>query len=447
MSSSAPSTPAGHARFRLGRRGTFWSAALVLALSLWSSGAPSVLYPIYAAEWNLPPVVVTGVFGAYPLALLLVLLFFGGLSDAIGRRRAMLLGTALIVVAAGLFAIAPDVLWLFAARIVQGVGTGLALGAATAAMVEHNPFRNPRAASAATTASTATGLTIALVLSGALAQFAPLPLVLSYVVLALIAAVTLVALALTPDDSPRTSRADSPRAGDTRASVADGTRTSRRSGTLHLPRGAVLAFAAATLSVSVAYTVGAIFLSLGSQMARDLTGTSNLLVVGALLGVSSLAIGVTALLLGRVPAHVSIIVGGLLSLTGLAVMAAAAAAGSIALFLLWCVVGGIGYSFCFTGGLGLASRVAPEAHRGATLSLLYLVSYLLQAGTAVAAGALATALGLRAAVDIAAPALALLAVAAIVLSTADRRRTRAKDASRPVSETPVLSASSQPSPS
>ncbi|TDW29829.1 hypothetical protein [Cryobacterium psychrophilum] len=72
----------------LGRRGTFWSAAVVLALCLWASGAPSVLYPVYAADWDLPAVVTTSVFGAYPLALLLVLLFFGGVSDAIGRPSA-----------------------------------------------------------------------------------------------------------------------------------------------------------------------------------------------------------------------------------------------------------------------------------------------------------------------------------------------------------------------
>ena len=75
-----------------GKRGTFWSASLVLGLSLWASGASSVLYPVYAAKWDLPPVVTTSVFGVYPLALLVVLLFFGSLSDTIGRRRAILIG-------------------------------------------------------------------------------------------------------------------------------------------------------------------------------------------------------------------------------------------------------------------------------------------------------------------------------------------------------------------
>ncbi|MDO9396369.1 MAG: MFS transporter, partial [Herbiconiux sp.] len=181
-------------------------------------------------------------------------------------------------------------------------------------------------------------------------------------------------------------------------------------------------------SVSVAYTVGAIFLSLGAQMARDLTGTTDLLVIGGLLGISSIAIGVTALCLRRVPAHVSILVGGGLSLVALGIMALAAAVGSIGLFLAWCIVGGIGYSFAFTGGLGVLNRAAPPEHRGATLSMLYLFSYLLQALTAVGAGALATAIGLGPAVDLAAPLLGLLVLVSLGFAVSDlvagRRRVR-----------------------
>lgn len=406
---------------RLGNRGTFWSAAAVLALCLWSSGAASVLYPVYAAQWSLPPVVTTSVFGAYPVALLLVLLLFGGVSDVIGRRRAMLLGIVLLAVAALAFAVAPNVGWLYAGRVLQGIGTGFALGAASAALVERNPWSNPRRASTLTTVSTATGLTLALVVSGLLAQYAPLPLVLSFVVLLVLALVALVAVWLTPRDEPAARAA----AGDEPAPEAGAARARAfRPQALHLPRGILLAFAAATVSVSTAYSVGAIFLSLGAQMARELTGTTDLLVVGVLLGISSLAIGVTALLLARVPAHTAIVLGGVISLAGLGLMAAAAASGQLVLFLAWCVVGGVGYSFAFTGGLGLVNRAAPASHRGATLSLLYLFSYLLQAVTAVAAGALATGVGLAAAVDLAAPALAVLALASIVLSLADRMRGR-----------------------
>jgi len=384
---------------RFGRRGTLWSSAVVLALSLWASGAPSVLYPAYAASWNLPPVVITSVFGAYPLALLVVLFFFGSLSDTIGRRRSMLIGIALITVAAIVFAVAPNVGFLFLGRVLQGIGTGFAIGAASAALVENNYTKNPRLSSTLATISTATGLTLALVVSGALAQLAPLPLVLSFAVLFVLGIVAFTLVALTPDD----------RSG----SVAFVFRVPK------LAPGIGRPFVLATLSVSLAYGVGALFLSLGAQMARELVATTDLLVVGLLLGTSSFTIGFTALFLSKVPAHIAILIGGILSIAGLGVMVATAAAGSVALFVVWCIVGGVAYSFAFSGGLGLLNRVAPAHHRGATLSLLYLFSYLLQAAIAVGAGALATALGLRAAVDLAAPVLALLCVVAVVLALVD----------------------------
>lgn len=387
------------------KRGTFWSASLVLALSLWASGAPSVLYPVYAAEWNLPPVVTTSVFGVYPLALLIVLLFFGSLSDTIGRRRAILIGVVLIAASAAVFAIAPNVGFLYLGRVLQGIGTGFAIGAASAALVENNYTGNPRIASSLTTVSTSTGLTLALVVSGALGQLAPLPLVLSFGVLFALAVAAFVLTWLTPRDETIGARWSFARP--------------------RVAPGMLRTFVLATISVSVAYAVGAIFLSLGANMAREFTGTTNLLVIGLLLGSSSLSIGITALFLSKAHAHAAVLVGAVLSIIGLGLMAAASATGSLGLLLAWCLVGGVGYSFAFTGGLLLINRNAPSHHRGATLSLLYLFSYLIQAATAIGAGALATNLGLQRAVEIAAPALAALATLAIVLSLVDllgRRR-------------------------
>lgn len=417
---TASETAPARTRRQWGRRGSFWAAAAVLALCLWASGAPSTLYPSYAAEWDLSPVVTTSIFGTYPVALLLVLLLAGGISDTIGRRRAMLIGVGLIVASAFVFAIAPNVGFLFAGRVLQGVGTGFALGAASAALVENNLSKNPRFASVLTTVSTSTGLTLVLFVSGGLAQYAPWPLQLSFWVLFVLAAGAFAVVWFMRRDNPP------------RAVGPDGRPTRWKPSGIHVPRSLVRTFIASTLGVVVAYSVGAIFLSLGSSMARDLTGTTNLLIVGALLAISSIAIGVTALLLQKVPAHVSLIAGAVISIAGLGIMELTAAQGSIMLFVVWCIVGGIGYSFVFTGGLTLLNRTASPEHRGGTLSLLYLFSYLLQAITAVVAGALATALGLNAAIDLVAPGVAVLCLALIAATTVDvaarRREARLVDA-------------------
>jgi MFS family permease len=405
---------------RFASRGTFWSAASVLALCLWASAAASVLYPEYAADWHLPSVVITSVFGTYPVALLIVLLFFGSVSDYIGRRRTMLLGIAFILVAAVVFAVAPNVVWLYAGRALQGIGTGFAIGAASAALVENNISTNPRFASVLATVSTSTGLTLALLASGALAQFALLPLVLSFVLLFVIAGLALAGVALSPDD---------------RAGINEG--RWRPQPSLRLPRGIVRKFFVSMLSVSVAYSVGALFLSLGSTMAAQLTHTTNLVVIGATLAVSSVFIGGTALLIQKVHAHLAVVIGGLVSIAGLGIMAATAASGSFALLIVWAIVGGVGYSFAFSGGLAMINRAAPAQHRGATLSLLYLFAYLLQAATAIGAGALATAVGLGPAIGIFAPIVGVLCLAAAVLGAIDFGVTRRA----PATTTPIPVAS------
>src|ERR1700712_654578 len=286
---------------RFSRRGSFWASAAVLALCLWSSGAPSVLYPTYAAEWHLSAAVITTIFATYPVALLVGLLIFGNISDTIGRRKAMLIGIVLILLSGVLFAIAPNVAWLYAGRVLQGAGTAFALGAASASLVENNTSSNPRLASSLTTASTALGLTLALLVSGTLAEYAPWPEQLSFVVLAVLSAIVFTAVYFMP-------------------SAALDDRPAWRPQPIRVPSGTVRVFIVSTLAVSLAYSVGAVFLSLGASIARDLTGTTNLLVVGALLAVSSIMIGATAIALQRIHAHVAVIVGAVLSIVGLGVL-------------------------------------------------------------------------------------------------------------------------------
>lgn len=407
---AATDTAVGGARLRfrprrLGKTGAFWTAASVLGLVLWSSGAPSVLYPVYAEQWSLSPVVVSSVFATYQIALLVVLPIFGNLSDQFGRRLVMIWGVGLIAASAVAFAIAPNVGFLFAGRVLQGAGSGLAMGAATASLVENNTTGNPRFASSLATVATATGLTLALVLSGLSARFLPLPLFWSYLILLVLTVLAVVALMLTPGDRPIRARRWRPQA-------------------LRLPPGLRLSFSIATLSVSIAYCAGAIFLSLGAHMIGQFTQTSNSAMVGLLLGCSSAAIGVSALLLARISSHILVWVGTLLTVLSLVVMTAAATYGSIALFLGWCVIGGVAYSFAFTGGLGVINQAAPVVGRGATLSLLYLVAYALQAIVAIGMGALATASTLSNAVSVAAAALIGLCLILIVLTIIDARARR-----------------------
>ncbi|HEY5821762.1 MAG TPA: MFS transporter [Propionibacteriaceae bacterium] len=391
-------------------RASFWVAAVVAGLVLWGSAAPSVSYPLYARAWDLTPTVTTAIFAIYPVALIPVLLIFGNLSDVIGRRAAILLGLAALAAGALALGLAPNLGWVLVGRAMTGVGVGLALSPATAAMIEFGALANPSdpnaaaRASSTTTAATATGLALATLVGGALVQYAPAPMHLNFWVLLVVVLATGVAVWFLP----RHTRAE--------------TVGPWRPRTLHVPRGIRAPFIGGTLGIAAAFASGAIFLALGAQIARDLLDSANALLDGAVISVSAVVIGLVAVLARRVDPPKAMAAGTATGVVGFALIVGAGLASSLWLFLASAVVSGIAYSLLFAGGLGLVSANAPAHHRGAILSAAYSVGYLVQAAAALGLGAIATTGGLQRALEIGSPIIVAIGVAATLIGWSGRTR-------------------------
>jgi len=371
----------------------FWTAASVAMLALWASGSPTMIYPLYAQDWAMTPAATTLLFAVYPLVLVVVLLVFGDLSDHIGRRTTLLAGVAAMFLGALLFALAPAEGWLFVARAFQGIGVGLAMAPASAALVEFNTRGGTARASSVNTAATAVGLALATIIAGALVQYAPNPRQLSYWVVVLVAALVFLAVRTLPA-----------RVADTQTSVR------WRPRPIRVPAGLRGVVTASALAITTAFAVGAVLLSLGAQISADLIHSSNTLVSGLVLAITSVVIGVTALAAKRMPARLAIGLGGLASASAVALLVLSASTASLAVFAVTSVAAGVGYGLLFLGGLGLLNLHAPAHHRAGTLSVVYTVAYLVQGVVAVLIGLEATAVGLRAALDVAAPVLIVLAL-------------------------------------
>ena len=387
----------------LAARGSFWTAASVAGLALWASGAPTVVYPLYAEEWQLQPSVTSAIFAIYPLVLVPVLIVFGNLSDVIGRRAVILMGLAALGAGSLAFGLAPDLTWVFIGRALMGVGVGLALSPATAAMVEFGGPGGARRASSATTAATATGLALATLVGGALVQYAPNPLRLSFWVLTVVTAVVFVFAALLPrhtrDKEAAPWRPRLPR----------------------MPRDERPSFIAGALGISAAYAMGAIFLALGAQIARDLVRSDNAFVDGAIISLSAVAIGVVAVLARPLRPRLAVTLGPVLAIAGLGLLIVAGLDHSLPAFIASSLIAGAGYSLMFSGGLGLVTTSAPTHQRAAVISAAYVVGYLVQALAALGLGVLATTSGLQLALDVGAPLILLLGVAALAVANAPRR--------------------------
>ena len=404
LSTSAATRP----RRTLGRSASFWTAAAVTAICLWTSGAPTTTYPLYASTWHLTPTATTAIFAIYPVALVGFLLIFGQLSDYIGRRATMLYGVGAMLAGALLFAVAPSVGWVYAGRALMGAGVGMAQTAATAAAVEFSPPGKSARASSITTAATAVGLAMATIVGGGLIEYAPEPLHLDFWVLLAVMAVVFAAVWQLPRHTK------------------DESQGRWRPRPITVARGIRVLYVASAIAVGAAYALGSVFLALGPEIVRDLVGTGNIFVIGLLIAIFSAATGVTAIVGRRFRASRLVPVGGVLILVDLGLLELSASMHSLPLFVATTVVGGTAWGLLFSGGLGLITTHAPAHHRGGTVAAVYLVAFIFQGAIALTLGLVATASGLSTALLIGVIVIGTLALlviaAAVVLATRPRSR-------------------------
>jgi predicted MFS family arabinose efflux permease len=382
----------------LGQQASFWVSAGVVTHIFWTSAAPAMTYRLYAEQWHLTPTVTTAVFAVYPIVVVAVLVGFGDLSDHIGRRLVMLLGLGASLIGTLLFAVAPDVLWLFAGRALTGIGVGLTAGTATAALVDFSAEGQSKRAASVTTIAQAVGFSGALLLGGALTQYAPWPTHLGFWVLFALIAGLFVATWFLPRrrGGPAASRRWRPKSPS-------------------IPAGLRPAFALAASAVTTAYTHGVLILSLGGQVGHDLVGSSNALVNGAALSLFAITSGVVGISARGLSPRPAMLLGAIASVASMGLLALSVARQELSIFLASTAIAGVGYSLLVLGGLALLGGAVPERHRGGVLSALYLFAYLSMGTVALGLGVVATERGLGLAVDLGAAAITLLSLGTIGL--------------------------------
>src|SRR5215469_16205012 len=105
--------------------GKYPIAATAMGLMLAGSLMPTPLFELYHRLWGLTPAEISLIFAIYAGSLIPSLLFLGGVSDSIGRRRTILLAFVGMALGALIFAFADGLIWLIIARIVQGLAMGI----------------------------------------------------------------------------------------------------------------------------------------------------------------------------------------------------------------------------------------------------------------------------------------------------------------------------------
>jgi predicted MFS family arabinose efflux permease len=367
-------------------------AASVIGLALFASITPSPLYETYRELWGFSPLVLTLVYGTYAFGVLATLILAGRLSDEVGRRPVLLAALGTLMVTTIVFMAAGSVAWLFVARGLQGLATGLALAAASAAMLDLHPRRDPAAVGLANGVLSAGGLGVGMLASAMLVEWLPAPRVLPYVLLFVLFAIAFAGALLMPE--PVRDRAR-PRLTPQRPSV---------------PAPVRRTFLLAALAVISSWSIGGLFFSLGPQLSSNLFDSGDHLVAGigvfVLAGSGSLA----QLAFGRSRPWVGAAGGSVALAVGMLAIVAAAAVDSAPLYVAGALVGGAGFGVAFLGALRALSAVIPNEHRAAVMSAFYVVAYGSLSLPAILAGLLVTPLGLETTFEVFGAAAAALAL-------------------------------------
>lgn len=377
------------------RQTSFWIVAATLGLFLFAAAAPSPLYAVYAAKFHFSAIVLTAVFAVYAIALLVALLVTGSLSDSVGRRPVIVAALIIELASMFMFVFATSVEWLFAARVTQGIATGIATSPLAASFVDLHSPEHPTLAPTVNSATPIVGLALGALTSAALVQYGPDPLYLVYWFLIAGFAIAAVAVALMREPSTaRTPLRVVPRVG-----VEPGVRP---------------AFLAALPILVAGWAVGGFYLSLGPSLVLRLAQSSDRVLGG--LGIFLLCgVGAACIVAARSwPADRSMSRGATALVAGLVLTVASIWAGSPVLFLVTTAVTGVGFGIAWLGVLrSLVLRASPTG-RGALLAAIFIVAYVSFAIPAIAAGYLVTRIGLHDAALWYGGAVGLLAVAGLV---------------------------------
>ncbi|QYN36857.1 MFS transporter [Pseudonocardia sp. DSM 110487] len=286
-------------------------------------------------------------------------------------------------------------------EVEQAGKAGVEIVALTAALTELEPTGNRRKAALVSTVASVGGLGLGPLLGGLLAQYAPAPHVLPFV----LEIVLLVPAAAVITMLPETT-----------------TRTRWRPRRPEIPTGMKGDFATSGTASFLAFAVIGLFLTLVPTYVARLSGSENLLLSGAAVAML-LACSAAAQLVGYGRRARTLELLGLPLLSaGLVLLAVAGGLSSSALLLAATAIAGTGHGLAFLGGLTTINHSAPAGRHAEALATFYVIVYLGAGLPTIGVGFLATAAGLPAAVQSFAYAVAVLCVVVLLVLVGRTRR-------------------------
>jgi predicted MFS family arabinose efflux permease len=335
---------------------------LAFLVNMGFSAVPTPLYVLYQRRDHFSDITITLVYAVYAVGVIASLFLAGHLSDWVGRRRIFVPALLVNVVSALVFIAEPSLAGLFVARIISGVSVGLTTATATAYLAELHAKARPLAgkerAEVVATASNLGGIGIGPLVAGLLAQFAPDPLVLPFVVFG----IALATLALLITRAPETSR--------------QAVRPQYRPQRVAVPAQARGTFFVATVAGMASFAVFGVFNSLAPSFLAGTLHSSSHAVAGAV-AFAAFAGGAAAQIAHAHVGNEVVLRRAVPTIVlGLGLLAGGMWVPNLALFVIGGVVVGAGGGLVFKGALVTAASTAPAGSRAEVLAGFFLGAYI-----------------------------------------------------------------------
>lgn len=340
----------------------FWVVATAFLLVMAYATVPTPLYPLYQELDGFPVAVITLIFAAFAVGVVLSLFLLGHISDWMGRRRMLTVAILVAALSAGMFLVWTEVPGLVAARLVNGASVGILTATATAHLGElrthARPTENVIVAASVAGAANLGGLALGPLIGGLFAEFLPDPLVLPHAAFLVLLVVAAIAVTCVPETVAPTDE-----------------RRRYRPQRIAAPPRERAAFVAAGFGAFAGFALFGLFTSLAPTILIATFDAHDHLLAGVAAFCVFAAAATGQSVLAAVPLRIQLTIAAVCCAVGLASVAVGAVVPSLGVFLVGGVVSGVGVGLLFRSAVATASGLAEAGRRGETLALIFLVAY------------------------------------------------------------------------
>ncbi|WP_367041384.1 MFS transporter [Streptomyces sp. Je 1-332] len=341
----------------------FWFVTAGFAVLMAFGTVPTPLWQLYAARDNFGATTVTVAYSSMVVGAVAAFVGLGHLSDRMGRRRLVIPGLVVGIVASVTLILWQSLPGLIVGRVLTGLAMGLMASTATAYL--HDLYRRGQPGKATSplpgivaTAANIGGLAVGPLLAGMVAAWLPAPLTWAPAICTLALTVCLVLALVTPETVDRDPGASRPAA---RFALRPGSKTT---------------FVAAGLLGAIAFANFGLTSALGGEVLHDALHVDSILVAGVAVSLMFACAAVAQIVWGRLPASRILRMGCLSFPMGLALCALSIYHPALWLYLCAVSVSGAGSGLLFKGAIDRAISAADPTSRAGVLAMYFVIAYI-----------------------------------------------------------------------